>query len=184
MRFFIYSNLQTFPRASHRSAWPETSPYRACRKNRMFFHRVQHEKNLIRLQPCRRLDLLFLFSILSCLYLFLIVIFSVRWFWFSFSVWIEMVFSKDCSCGCWRQPSRDFLSRFALGGPGQKLLSTAVAAKVELLSIAFGMESGCLIYAHPADRVLGQFRCFHDHISSAQTHLFLGGSAGQQKVCC
>ena len=50
------------------------------------------------------------------------------------------------------------------GGRGQKLLSTALAAEVECLSIAFGVESGCFVHDHSADRVFGLgFRFFHGH---------------------
>jgi hypothetical protein len=52
------------------------------------------------------------------------------------------------------------------GGRGQKLLPTVVAAKVESLSIAFGVESGCLVHDHSADGVFGHgFRFFHGHVS-------------------
>ena len=52
------------------------------------------------------------------------------------------------------------------GGRGQKLLPTVVAAKVERLSIAFGVESGRFIHGHSADGVFGHgFRLFHGHVS-------------------
>jgi hypothetical protein len=52
------------------------------------------------------------------------------------------------------------------GGRGQKLLPTVVAAKVERLSTAFGVESGCFVHGHSADGVLGHgFRFFHGHVS-------------------
>jgi hypothetical protein len=41
------------------------------------------------------------------------------------------------------------------GGCDKKLLPTVVAAEVELLSIAFGVESGCFVNGHPADGVFG-----------------------------
>jgi hypothetical protein len=51
------------------------------------------------------------------------------------------------------------------GGCGQKLLSAVVAAKVERLSIAFGVESGCFVHRHAADGVFGHgFRFFHGHV--------------------
>jgi hypothetical protein len=51
------------------------------------------------------------------------------------------------------------------GGRGQKLLPTVFAAKVERLSIAFGVESGCFVHGHSADRVFGDgFRFFHGHV--------------------
>jgi hypothetical protein len=40
-----------------------------------------------------------------------------------------------------------------------------VAAKVERLSIAFGVESGCLVHGHSADGVFGHgLRFFHGHV--------------------
>jgi hypothetical protein len=59
-------------------------------------------------------------------------------------------------------------SRLVVGlgtsGRGQKLLSAVVAAKVERLSIAFGVESGCFVHVHSADGVFGHgFRFFHGH---------------------
>jgi hypothetical protein len=45
--------------------------------------------------------------------------------------------------------------RFGTGGRGQKLLPTLVAAKVERLSIAFGVESGRFVHGHSADGVFG-----------------------------
>jgi hypothetical protein len=52
------------------------------------------------------------------------------------------------------------------GGRGQKLLPAVVAAKVERLSIAFGVESGGFIHGHSADGVFGHgFRFFHGHVS-------------------
>jgi hypothetical protein len=40
-----------------------------------------------------------------------------------------------------------------------------VAAKVERLSIAFGVERGCFIHGHAADGVFGHgFRFFHGHV--------------------
>jgi hypothetical protein len=56
--------------------------------------------------------------------------------------------------------------RLSTGGRGQKLLPTAVAAKVERLSIAFGVESGCFVHGHSTDRVFGHgFRFLHGHVS-------------------
>jgi hypothetical protein len=52
------------------------------------------------------------------------------------------------------------------GRRGLKLLLTVVAAKVERLSIAFGVESGCFVNGHSADGVFGHgFRFFHDYVS-------------------
>jgi hypothetical protein len=52
------------------------------------------------------------------------------------------------------------------GGRGQKLLPAVVAAKVESLSIAFGVESGCFVHGHSADGVFGHgFRFFYGHFS-------------------
>jgi hypothetical protein len=54
--------------------------------------------------------------------------------------------------------------RLGTGGRGQKLLTTVVAAKVERLSIAFGVESDCFVHGHSADGVFGLgFRFFHGH---------------------
>ena len=40
-----------------------------------------------------------------------------------------------------------------------------VAAKVKLLSITFGGESGCFVHSHSADGVFGHgFRFFHGHV--------------------
>jgi hypothetical protein len=51
-------------------------------------------------------------------------------------------------------------------GSGQKLLPAMVAAKVERLSIAFGVESGCLVHGHSADGVFGRgFRIIHCFVS-------------------
>src|SRR5664279_4111417 len=49
--------------------------------------------------------------------------------------------------------------RLSAGGRGQKLLPAMVAAKVERLSIAFSVESGCFVHGHSADGVFG--RGFH-----------------------
>ena len=46
-----------------------------------------------------------------------------------------------------------------VGGRGQKLLPTVVAAKVEGLSIAFGMESGGFVHRHSADGVFDLIGC-------------------------
>jgi hypothetical protein len=52
--------------------------------------------------------------------------------------------------------------RLGTGERGQKLLPTVVAAEVERLSIAFGVESGCFVHGHSADGVFGHgFRVFH-----------------------
>jgi hypothetical protein len=52
------------------------------------------------------------------------------------------------------------------GGRGQKLLPAVIAAKVERLSIAFGVESDCFVHGHSADGVFGHgFRFFHGHVS-------------------
>jgi hypothetical protein len=60
-------------------------------------------------------------------------------------------------------------SRLALrlgpGGRGQKLLPAMVAAKVERLSIAFDVESGCFVHGHSANGVFGHgLRFFHGHV--------------------
>jgi hypothetical protein len=48
---------------------------------------------------------------------------------------------------------------------GQKLLPAVVAAKVESLPTAFGMEGGCFVHVHSADGVFGHgFRFFHGHV--------------------
>jgi hypothetical protein len=55
--------------------------------------------------------------------------------------------------------------RLSTGGRGQKLLPTVVAAKVEGLSIAFGVENGCFVQGHSADGVFSHgFRFFHGHV--------------------
>ena len=59
--------------------------------------------------------------------------------------------------------SRLFL-RLSTGGCGQKFFPTGLAAKVERLSIAFGVESPCFVHGHSADGVFGhRFRFFHGH---------------------
>jgi hypothetical protein len=51
------------------------------------------------------------------------------------------------------------------GGCGQKLLPTVVAAKIKRLSLAFGVQSSCLVHGHSADGVFGRgFRFFHGHV--------------------
>jgi hypothetical protein len=61
--------------------------------------------------------------------------------------------------------ARLFLGFYA-GGRGQKLLPTVVAAKVERLSITFGVESGGFVHGHSADGIFGRgFRFFHGHVS-------------------
>lgn len=56
--------------------------------------------------------------------------------------------------------------RLSNGGRGQELLPTVVAAKVERLSIAFGVESGDFVHGHSTDGVFGHgFRFFHSHVS-------------------
>ncbi len=48
------------------------------------------------------------------------------------------------------------------GGRGQKLLPAVVAAKVERLAIALGVECGAFVHGHAADRVFGHgFRFIH-----------------------
>jgi hypothetical protein len=55
--------------------------------------------------------------------------------------------------------------RLSTAGRGQKLLPAVVAAKVEPLSVALGVESGCFVHSHSADGVFGYgFRFFHDHV--------------------
>jgi hypothetical protein len=40
-----------------------------------------------------------------------------------------------------------------------------LAAKVERLAIAYGLESGCFVHGHAADGVFGRgFRCIHGHV--------------------
>jgi hypothetical protein len=55
--------------------------------------------------------------------------------------------------------------RLYTDGCSKKLLPTVFAAKVELLSIAFGMDCGCFVNGHPADGVFGHgIRFFHGHV--------------------
>jgi hypothetical protein len=57
--------------------------------------------------------------------------------------------------------------RLTTGGRGQKLLPAVVAAKVERLSVAFAVESGCFVHGHSAEGVFGHgFRFFHGHVPS------------------
>jgi hypothetical protein len=63
---------------------------------------------------------------------------------------ITPVFGTYLSTATW-----GLILRLHIGGPGQKRLPTVVAAKVERLSIAFGVESGGFIHGHSADRVFG-----------------------------
>src|ERR1017187_9677791 len=76
-------------------------------------------------------------------------------------------------CRIPRFPTTCFLStaaprlalRLSAGGHGQKLLATVVAAKVERLPIAFGVDGACFIHGHAADGVFGHgFRLFHGHL--------------------
>jgi len=53
----------------------------------------------------------------------------------------------------WLQQSPGFVLLLGTGSRGKKLLQTVVAAEVELLSIAFGMDSDCFVNGHPADGV-------------------------------
>jgi hypothetical protein len=47
-----------------------------------------------------------------------------------------------------------------------KLLLAIVAAKVERLSIVFGMKRGCFVNDHSAEGIFGYgFQFFHGHIS-------------------
>jgi hypothetical protein len=56
--------------------------------------------------------------------------------------------------------------RLGTGGRGQELLPAGLAAKVERLSIAFGVESGGFVHGHSADGVFGHgFRFIHGHVS-------------------
>ena len=56
--------------------------------------------------------------------------------------------------------------RLGIGGRGQKLLPAAIAAKVEGLSIAFGVDGGGGIHGHSADGVDSfGFRRIHDAVS-------------------
>ena len=61
-------------------------------------------------------------------------------------------------------------SRFILGlragRRGQKRFPAVIAAKVERLSLVFGVESGCFVHGHAADGIFGHgFRFFHGHVS-------------------
>ncbi len=47
------------------------------------------------------------------------------------------------------------LLRLRTGGLGQKLLSAVVAAKVERLAIALGVDRGGVVHGHSADGVFG-----------------------------
>jgi hypothetical protein len=56
--------------------------------------------------------------------------------------------------------------RLRTGRRGQKLLPAVVAAKVERLSLAFGVESGRFVHGHSADGIFGHgFRFVHSHVS-------------------
>jgi hypothetical protein len=56
--------------------------------------------------------------------------------------------------------------RLGTGGGGQKLFPTVVAAKVECLSIAFGVESGGFVHGHSAGGFFDHgFRFFHGQVS-------------------
>jgi hypothetical protein len=51
--------------------------------------------------------------------------------------------------------------RLRAGGRGQKLFPAIITAKVERLSVAFGVEGGFFVHVHSAIGVLGHgFRCF------------------------
>ena len=62
-------------------------------------------------------------------------------------------------------PARLILG-LGVGGLGKKLLATVLAAKVEGLSIAFGVEGGGFVHGHAADGVDGfGFRRIHDAVN-------------------
>jgi hypothetical protein len=61
---------------------------------------------------------------------------------------ITPVFATLLSTAPW-----GFTLRLHTGGRGQELLSTVVAAKVERLSLAFGVKRGGFVHGHAADGV-------------------------------
>jgi len=63
---------------------------------------------------------------------------------------ITPVFASYLSTAPW-----GFILWLRTGCRGQKRLPTVVAAKVERLSIAFGVESGGFVHVHSADGVFG-----------------------------
>jgi len=82
--------------------------------------------------------------------------------------WLLMGMSRFCFAHMERMLSTaaSRLSiRLSTDGRGQKLFPAVVAAKVERLSIALGVESGCFVHGHSADGVFGHgFRFFHGHV--------------------
>jgi hypothetical protein len=57
------------------------------------------------------------------------------------------------------------LFRLGIDGRGQKLFPAVFAAKIERLSIAFGVDRGGLVHGHAADGVFGRgFRFIHGHV--------------------
>ena len=61
--------------------------------------------------------------------------------------------------------ARLFLGVYAVGH-GQKLLPAVIAAKVERLFIAVGLESRGFVHGHSADGAFGHgFRFFHGFVS-------------------
>jgi len=67
--------------------------------------------------------------------------------------------------GCLSAAAAGVALWLSAGGRRQKLLPTVVAAKVERLSIAFGVESSRFVHGHSADGVFSRgFRFFHGHV--------------------
>ena len=56
--------------------------------------------------------------------------------------------------------------RLSTGGSGEKFLPAVVAAKVERLSIGFGVESGGFVHGHSTDGVFGHgLQFLYGHVS-------------------
>ena len=69
--------------------------------------------------------------------------------------------ASTCSpASCWRR--------------GQELLTTVVAAKIECLPVAFGVESSRFVYGHSTDGVFDRgFRLIHGRVSFPSDCFFL-----------
>jgi hypothetical protein len=66
---------------------------------------------------------------------------------------------------CLSAAASRFPLRLGTGGRGQKRLPAAVAAKVEGLSVAFGVESGGFVHGHSTGGVSGRgCRFFHGRV--------------------
>jgi len=72
---------------------------------------------------------------------------------------------RACNVGTLSTAGSRLVVRLCAGGRGKKLLPAVVTAKVERLSIAFGVDRGGCVHGHAADGVFGYgFRFIHGHV--------------------